>query len=76
VVRLRPLRFLQRKQAKKDKQVAVAIEAWHEKDDTMGQRQKIGSISTIKSGPMKVWMIFHLISLPNNMGFPFPSGYT
>jgi len=35
--------YLQRKQAKKDKQVAVAIEAWHEKDDTMGHR-KLGAL--------------------------------
>jgi putative transposase len=35
--------YLQRKQAKKDKQVAVAIEAWHEKDDTMGHR-KLGKL--------------------------------
>jgi putative transposase len=31
--------YLQGKQAKKDKKVAVAIEAWHEKDDTMGHRK-------------------------------------
>lgn len=35
--------YLQRKQAKKDKQVTVAIEAWHEKDDTMGHR-KLGKL--------------------------------
>lgn len=35
--------YIQRKQAKKDKQVAVAIEAWHEKDDTMGHR-KLGKL--------------------------------
>lgn len=35
--------YLQRKQEKKDKQVAVAIEAWHEKDDTMGHR-KLGAL--------------------------------
>ncbi|HEY4384401.1 MAG TPA: hypothetical protein VGN34_08010 [Ktedonobacteraceae bacterium] len=31
--------YLQGKQAKKDKQVAVSIEAWHEKDDTLGHRK-------------------------------------
>ncbi len=31
--------YLQGKQAKKDKQVVVSIEAWHEKDDTMGHRK-------------------------------------
>ena len=31
--------YLQRKQATKDKQVATAIEKWHEQDDTMGHRQ-------------------------------------
>jgi transposase InsO family protein len=35
--------YLQRKQAKKDRQVALAIEAWHEKDDTMGHR-KLGTL--------------------------------
>jgi transposase InsO family protein len=35
--------YLKRKQAQKDKQVAVAIEAWHEKDDTMGHR-KLGAL--------------------------------
>jgi putative transposase len=35
--------YLKRKQAKKDKQVAIAIEAWHEKDDTMGHR-KLGAL--------------------------------
>lgn len=35
--------YLQRKQDKKDKQVAVAIEAWYEKDDTMGHR-KLGAL--------------------------------
>jgi transposase InsO family protein len=35
--------YIQRKQAKKDKHVAVAIEAWHEKDDTMGHR-KLGKL--------------------------------
>jgi putative transposase len=31
--------YLQRRQAKKDKAVAVAIEAQHEHDDTMGHRK-------------------------------------
>ena len=31
--------YLKRKQATKDKQVAVAIEQWHERDDTMGHRK-------------------------------------
>jgi putative transposase len=35
--------YLERKQAQKDKQVVVAIEAWHEKDDTMGHR-KLGAL--------------------------------
>jgi putative transposase len=35
--------YLERKQAQKDKHVAVAIEAWHEKDDTMGHR-KLGAL--------------------------------
>lgn len=35
--------YLQRKQAQKDKKVANAIEAWHEKDDTMGHR-KLGKL--------------------------------
>ena len=35
--------YLKRKQAKKDKHVAMAIEAWHEKDDTMGHR-KLGAL--------------------------------
>ncbi|BCL77544.1 transposase [Ktedonobacteria bacterium brp13] len=35
--------YIQRKQAQKDKNVANAIEAWHEKDDTMGHR-KLGKL--------------------------------
>jgi putative transposase len=35
--------YLQRKQAQKDKKVANAIEAWYEKDDTMGHR-KLGKL--------------------------------
>ena len=35
--------YLKRKQAQKDTQVAVAIEAWHEKDETMGHR-KLGAL--------------------------------
>jgi putative transposase len=31
--------YLQRKQPRKDKQVAVAIEQWHELDDTLGHRK-------------------------------------
>jgi transposase InsO family protein len=31
--------YLQGKQAEKDKQVAIAIEIWHEKDDTLGHRK-------------------------------------
>ncbi len=31
--------YLKRKQAIKDKQVAIAIEQWHERDDTMGHRK-------------------------------------
>jgi len=31
--------YLRRKQARKDKAVAVAIEEWHEQDDTMGHRK-------------------------------------
>jgi putative transposase len=31
--------YLRRKQAKKDKQVAIAIETWHEQDDTLGHRK-------------------------------------
>lgn len=31
--------YWQGKQAKKDKQVAVVIEEWHEKDDTLGHRK-------------------------------------
>ena len=31
--------YLKRKQATKDKQVATAIEKWHEQDDTMGHRK-------------------------------------
>ncbi len=31
--------YLRRKQAGKDKQVAIAIEQWHEQDDTMGHRK-------------------------------------
>jgi putative transposase len=31
--------YLQGKQAKKDKQVAIAIETWHEQDDTLGHRK-------------------------------------
>jgi hypothetical protein len=34
---------IQRKQAQKDKKVANAIEAWYEKDDTMGHR-KLGKL--------------------------------
>jgi putative transposase len=35
--------YIQRKQAQKDKKVANAIEAWYEKDDTMGHR-KLGKL--------------------------------
>lgn len=35
--------YIQRKQAQKDKKVAIAIEAWYEKDDTMGHR-KLGKL--------------------------------
>ena len=35
--------YLHRKQAQKEKKVANAIEAWHEKDDTMGHR-KLGKL--------------------------------
>jgi putative transposase len=31
--------YLQRKQAQKDKQVAVAIETWQQTDDTLGHRK-------------------------------------
>jgi putative transposase len=31
--------YIQSKQAQKDKEVAVAVESWHEQDDTMGHRK-------------------------------------
>jgi len=41
--------YLKGKQAAKDKQVATAIEAWHEQDDTMGHRKLAALLKTGKN---------------------------
>ncbi len=44
--------YLPRKQAQKDKKGAVVIEAWHEKDDTMGHR-KLGKLMNMGKNRVK-----------------------
>jgi len=41
--------YLKGKQAAKDKQVATAIEEWHEQDDTMGHRKLAALLKTGKN---------------------------
>jgi putative transposase len=46
--------YLKRKQATKDKQVATAIEHWHEQDDTMGHRKLAALLKTGKNRVKRV----------------------
>ena len=46
--------YLKRKQAVKDKAVAVAIEQWHEQDDTMGHRKLAALLKTGKNRVKRV----------------------
>jgi putative transposase len=46
--------YLRRKQAGKVKQVATAIEQWHEQDDTMGHRKLAALLKTGKNRVKRV----------------------
>lgn len=46
--------YFKGKQAQKDKEVAVAIEQWHELDDTMGHRKLAVQLKTWKNRVKRV----------------------
>ena len=46
--------YLKGKQAVKDKKVAMAIEEWHEPDDTMGHRKLAALLKTGKNRVKRV----------------------
>jgi putative transposase len=64
--------YIQRKQAKKDKQVAIAIEVWHEKDDTMGHR-KLGKLLHIgKNRVKRVMKKYDIVARKKRKKYAYP----
>ncbi len=64
--------YLQGKQAKKDKQVAVSIEAWHEKDDTMGHRKLAALLKMGKNRVKRVMKKYDIAARRKRKKYVYP----
>lgn len=64
--------YLQGKQAKKDKQVAVAIEAWHETDDTMGHRKLAALLKLGKNRVKRVMKKYDITARQKRKKYVYP----
>jgi putative transposase len=64
--------YLQGKQAAKDKQVAVAIETWHEKDDTLGHRKLAVLLKTGKNRVKRVMKKYGLTTRRKRKKYLYP----
>jgi putative transposase len=64
--------YLQGKQAEKDKQVAIAIEAWHEKDDTLGHRKLAVLLNMGKNRVKRVMKKYGLAARRKRKKYVYP----
>lgn len=64
--------YLRGKQAKKDKQVAIAIETWHEVDDTLGHRKLAGLLSMGKNRIKRVMKKYGLAARRKRKKYVYP----
>jgi putative transposase len=64
--------YLQGKQARKDKQVAVSIEAWHEKDDTMGHRKLAALLKMGKNRVKRVMKKYDIAARRKRKKYVYP----
>lgn len=64
--------YLQAKQAKKDKQVAIAIETWQEKDDTLGHRKLAVLLKTGKNRIKRVMKKYDLTARRKRKKYIYP----
>lgn len=64
--------YLQGKQAKKDKQVAISIEAWHEKDDTMGHRKLAALLKMGKNRVKRVMKKYGIAARRKRKKYVYP----
>jgi putative transposase len=64
--------YLCGKQAKKDKQVAIAIETWHEVDDTLGHRKLAGLLSMGKNRIKRVMKKYGLAARRKRKKYVYP----
>ena len=65
--------YLKRKQAGKDKQVATAIEQWHEQDDTMGHRKLAALLKTGKNRVKRVMKKYGIAARREKKRFVYPA---
>jgi putative transposase len=68
----RGTRSLRRKQAGKDKQVATAIELWHEQDDTMGHRKLAALLKTGKNRVKRVMKKYGIAARRKKKRYVYP----
>jgi transposase InsO family protein len=64
--------YLQGKQAKKDKQVAIAIETWHETDDTLGHRKLAALLKMGKNRVKRVMKKYGLAARRKRKKYIYP----
>jgi putative transposase len=64
--------YLRRKQAGKDKQVATAIEQWHEQDDTMGHRKLAALLKTGKNRVKRVMKKYGIAARRKKKRYVYP----
>jgi putative transposase len=64
--------YLRSKQAKKDKQVAVAIETYHERDDTLGHRKLAVLLSIGKNRVKRVMKKYGLVTRRKKKRYVYP----
>lgn len=64
--------YLQRKQAVKDKQVAVAIEQWHEQDDTLGHRKLAALLKMGKNRVKRVMKKYGIAARRKKKRYVYP----
>jgi putative transposase len=64
--------YLRRKQAGKDKQVATAIELWHEQDDTMGHRKLAALLKTGKNRVKRVMKKYGIAARRKKKRYVYP----
>lgn len=64
--------YLKGKQAVKDKQVATAIEQWHEQDDTMGHRKLAALLKTGKNRVKRVMKKYGIAARRKKKRYVYP----